>query len=251
MSKITSSQKTTIDAEEVANFSRIAAEWWDINGKFKPLHLLNPTRISYLKTQILNHFNLTDTGTEPLKKLTILDVGCGGGLVCEPLTRLGATVTGLDASEENIGIAKEHAEKSGLSIAYLANSVENVAQNKEKYDVVLALEIIEHVADIPLFVESCLGCLKENGVIIFSTLNRTHKSYLLGIIAAEYILRWVPRGTHQWKKFVKPSELVRLLEHNGVKTKDTSGLVYNPLTQEFSLNKHDLDVNYFLTATKK
>lgn len=250
MSKSTSSSKSTIDAQEVENFSRIAEEWWDINGPFKPLHLLNPTRISYLKSQILSHFNRPDSLSEPLKKLSILDVGCGGGLVCEPLTRLGATVTGLDASERNISIAKEHADKSGLSIAYLADSVENLARQKEKYDVVLALEIIEHVADIPLFIESCLGCLKKDGIIIFSTLNRTHKSYLLGIVAAEYILRWVPKGTHQWKKFIKPSELVKFLEHNSMKARDITGLIYNPISKEFSLHPRDLDVNYFLSATK-
>lgn len=250
MSKTTSSRKSTIDEQEVENFSRIAEEWWDINGHFKPLHLLNPTRISYLKSRILSHFKRKDSASEPLKGLSVLDVGCGGGLVCEPLTRLGATVTGLDASERNIGVAKEHAEKSGLSIAYLADSVENLARQKEKYDVVLALEIIEHVADIPLFIESCLGCLKKDGIIIFSTLNRTHKSYLLGIIAAEYILRWVPRGTHQWKKFVKPSELVKFLEHNKMRTVDITGLVYNPIAKEFSLNARDLDVNYLLSATR-
>ncbi len=250
MSKSNTSSKSTIDAQEVENFSRIAEEWWDMNGPFKPLHLLNPTRISYLKSQILSHFKRPDSTSEPLKKLSILDVGCGGGLVCEPLTRLGATVTGLDASERNISIAKEHADKSGLSVAYLADSVENLAQQKEKYDVVLALEIIEHVADIPLFIESCLGCLKKDGIIIFSTLNRTHKSYLLGIVAAEYILRWVPKGTHQWKKFIKPSELVKFLEHNSMKPRDITGLVYNPISKEFGLNTRDLDVNYFLSATR-
>lgn len=243
--------KQTIDDQEIENFSRIADEWWDPNGNFKPLHQLNPTRISYIKEQVCKHLEKDVTSITALTDVSILDVGCGGGLVCEPLTRLGANMTGLDASEKNIQIAKAHAEKSKLAIDYKHGSVEDLSQEQQKYDVVLALEIIEHVADVELFIQSCLDCLKPGGLIIFSTLNRTVKSYALGIVAAEYILRWLPQGTHNWKKFIKPSELVHHLQPLNANAIDTCGLVYNPLTQEFSLKNNDLDVNYFLTAVKQ
>lgn len=247
--------KTTIDPADVENFSRIAHEWWDENGPFKPLHDLNPTRLSHLKTQICAHFDRNHDDAAPFKGLSILDVGCGGGLICEPMKRMGAQVTGLDASDENIAVATPHAIEMGLEIDYQAKPVEELSQSltkdTQKYDVVLALEIIEHVADPILFIEHCLKCLKKDGIIIFSTLNRTAKSYAMGIVAAEYILRWVPRGTHQWKQFIKPSELVRMLTPYDAHAHDITGLIYNPFKREFSLSKSDLDVNYFLSATFK
>ncbi len=243
-------KQTTIDQKEVNNFSALSEQWWDARGPFKPLHDLTPARITYLKEQICAHSSKDINSATALKGLSILDIGCGGGLVCEPLARLGADVTGIDASAENIGIATEHAKQSGLKISYKNTTSEEEAQKRKKYDVVLALEIIEHVADIDLFVKTALECLKKDGLIIFSTLNRTPKSYALGIVAAEYILRWVPKGTHSWKKFVKPSELTHLLEKHGAHLHDVRGLTYRPLAQSFDLSKDDLSVNYFLTAKK-
>lgn len=236
----------TINAQEIQNFSKDSDHWWDEAGPFKPLHLLNPTRLSYFKSQICEHFDLNKASSKPYKKLDIIDVGCGGGLVCEPMARLGANVTGIDADSNAINVAKEHAEQSDLKINYEATSSENV---KKKYDVVLALEIIEHVDNPELFVKSIINLCKPDGIIIFSTLNRTPKSYALGIIAAEHILRWVPQGTHSWKKFVKPSELSKLIRNNKAVPKDLSGMIYNPFNKEFSISKSRIEVNYFLTAT--
>jgi len=239
---------SSVDEKEVAQFSAIAAEWWDVNGKFKPLHQLNPVRLGYIRDQICAHFDRDPTAPLPLKGLTILDVGCGGGLVTEPLCRMGATVTGLDASQENIKIAAEHALKSNLDITYLATTAEDLANDKKQFDVVIALEIVEHVANLDIFMEACCAMIKDKGMTILSTLNRTPKSFLLGIVAAEYILRWLPRGTHDWHKFLRPSELVRHLRQNTCQTTDLTGLIYSPISQKFSLNKDDLDVNYMLTA---
>lgn len=242
----------SVDKAEIENFERVADEWWDENGSFKPLHKLNPTRITYLRQQIDTHFKL-DTGESyrPYKdkKLDILDIGCGGGIVCEPLARLGANVTGLDASEKNINIALSHAQKAGLDIEYFPTPAEEWLKKGKKYDVVLALEIIEHVADPAFFIETCTSLVKEDGLIIFSTLNRTAKSFALGIVAAEYILRWLPQGTHNWKKFLKPSEIAKGLRQQDFKVTDVTGLSYNPLSDQFSLAARDTDVNYFLTAT--
>lgn len=236
---------STVNAEEVGNFEKIADEWWDPKGPLKPLHKLNPTRIAYLKKQICNHFGRDNDAFDALDGLTVLDVGCGGGLVCEPLSRLGGLVTGIDPGANAIDVAQKHAEEYGLDITYKCTTSED---HSGQYDVVLALEIIEHVADIPAFINSLLKLVKPDGIIIFSTLNRTAKSFALGIIAAEYVLRWVPRGTHDWKKFIKPSELARYLRDRGATVTDITGLVYNPLTDGFSLSKTDMDVNYFLCA---
>jgi 2-polyprenyl-6-hydroxyphenyl methylase/3-demethylubiquinone-9 3-methyltransferase len=207
--------------------------------------------MEYIKTQICTHFRRDAEGFSSLTGLRIADIGCGGGLVTEPLCRLGADVTGIDAGEDNIKAARLHAAQQGLAIDYKATTVEELAEaGKEKFDVVTALEIIEHVADPELFIASCCKLVKKNGMLILSTLNRTPKSFALGIIAAEYILRWLPAGTHDWKKFVKPSELARPLKQHGLKTVDISGLVYNPLKRSFSLSKTDIDVNYFLTAVR-
>jgi 2-polyprenyl-6-hydroxyphenyl methylase/3-demethylubiquinone-9 3-methyltransferase len=244
------SPRSTIDAAEVRQFEALAAEWWDESGPMKPLHQLNPVRLGYLKSRICPHFKCKESSFTPFTGLHMLDVGCGGGLVTEPLRRLGADVTGIDAGAENIKIAKKHAQMHDLDIHYAATTVEKMAATGKTFDVVTALEIIEHVADPALFISACCRLVKKNGLLVFSTLNRTPKSYLLGIIAAEYILRWVPAGTHDWKKFVRPSELARPLEAQGFEITDISGLVYNPLRRAFGLSTTDMDVNYFLTAKK-
>jgi 2-polyprenyl-6-hydroxyphenyl methylase/3-demethylubiquinone-9 3-methyltransferase len=231
---------STINSDEINNFESMAGEWWDRHGKLKPLHKLNPTRIDYLTRQICNHFGRND-----IKGLDILDVGCGGGLVCEPLAQTGANVVGIDAGENAIAIAQSHASDNGLDITY---KCEASTDHKGHYDVVLALEIIEHVDNVDDFVKSVCALLKPNGIIIFSTLNRTAKSYALGIIAAEYILRWLPTGTHSWKKFIKPSELARHVQSNDMKVNDITGLVYNPILDQFLLSNADISVNYFLSA---
>lgn len=245
------SSRSTVNAAEVQQFDSLAAQWWDESGPLKPLHRLNPVRLGYLKSQICAHFKRDSEGFSPFKGLSLLDVGCGGGLVTEPLCRLGANVTGIDAAAKNIKVAKTHAQQHGLSISYEATSVEKLAATGKKFDVVTALEIVEHVDDPALFIASCARLVKKNGLIIFSTLNRTPKSYLLGIIAAEYILRWVPAGTHNWKKFLKPSEIARPLGEHGFEVTDITGLIFAPLAREFRLSESDVEVNYFLVARRK
>ncbi len=198
-------KKRTDNQKEVGKFSKMASEWWDPNGKFAPLHKFNPIRQEYLVDKIKNHFGILPNGSYPFKNLKLLDVGCGGGLIAEPMTRLGAKVTGIDASEKNIKVAKFHAEQMNLKINYLATTPENL---NEQFDVILCLEIIEHVADVDLFIKSCSKLLKKNGIIFFATLNRTAKSFLFAIVGAEYILNWLPKGTHDWNKFLKPSEII-------------------------------------------
>lgn len=238
----------TVNKQEIQNFSKDSDNWWDEQGPFKPLHLLNPTRLSYFNEQIREHFKIDADAPAPYKGLDIIDVGCGGGLVCEPMARLSGNVTGIDADANAIEVSKAHAEQSGLEINYEVNAPEDAAQ---KYDVVLALEIIEHVDDRAGFVKSVIDLCKPDGLIIFSTLNKTAKSYALGIIAAEHILRWVPQGTHHWKKFVRPSELSHLIRQNGATPHDTCGMVYNPFSSEFTLEKHKLAVNYFITCGRR
>lgn len=245
---------TTIDAAEVAQFSAIAAEWWDERGKFAPLHRMNPVRLAYLRERIESHFGhlvAEQKGSSaPLASITLLDVGSGGGLICEPMARLGASVTGIDASPENIGVAQAHAEQVGLAIDYRATTAEALADSGAQYDVVLALEIIEHVADIALFYDALTALVKPGGILILSTMNRTTKSYAMAIIGAEYILRWLPRGTHDWNKFVKPSEMADSLARRGFGTIEPMGVIFSPLSGKFSLNPKDLDVNYLLSAKK-
>lgn len=235
----------SVDSKEIGHFSKDAARWWDEAGPFAPLHKLNPARLAYIKERICAAYGRDVKGFDSLKGLKILDIGCGGGLVCEPLARLGGDVIGIDADEQAIDVAREHA--GDLKIDYRAGAAEDVT---EKFDVVLALEIIEHVNAPAEFVKTCAKLVKPDGIIIFSTLNRTAKSFALGIMAAEYILRWVPRGTHNWKKFVRPSELANALRKAGLTPQDVRGLVYNPLKSDFSLSQHDIDVNYFITANK-
>lgn len=245
---------STIDADEVAQFSAIAEQWWDERGKFAPLHRMNPTRLAYIRERIESHFGrLTGPESEsatPLKNLAVLDVGSGGGLICEPLARLGATVTGIDASAKNIGVAQTHAVEVGLTIDYRATTAEALADTGTQYDVVLALEIIEHVADIALFYDALTALVKPGGLIILSTMNRTAKAFAMAIVGAEYVLRWLPRGTHDWNKFVKPSEMAESLAKRGFETPTPMGIIFSPLSGKFSLNANDLDVNYLLSAKK-
>lgn len=241
---------TTIDAQEISQFESLGEKWWDENGPMRPLHRLNPTRLTYIRDMACAHFSRDRHSLRPLEGLRAADIGCGGGLVAEPLCRMGAAVTGIDAGAQNIRVAKAHADKHGLEIDYRATTAEAVAHTREKFDIVTALEIVEHVADVPLFLKSCCALLKPNGLLILSTLNRTPKSYLLGIVAAEHVLRWLPAGTHDWKKFVKPSELADGLAPHGMVVADVRGLVYNPLSRAFSLSRDDISVNYFLTAAR-
>ena len=236
---------STILKSEVDKFSKDAPRWWDENGPFAPLHRLNPARMGYIRGQICNHFGLDETSLKPFKGFSILDVGCGGGLVCEPLARLGAEVTGIDADPVAIETAREHAGQSKLEIDYQNQAAENI---KTKYDVVLALEIIEHVENPAEFVKSISKLVKPGGFVIFSTLNRTPKSFALGIVAAEYVMRIVPRGTHSWRRFVKPSELARHMRAAGMEPKNVSGLVLSPLSGEFKISENDTAVNYFMSA---
>ncbi len=241
-------QHTTIDPDEVDQFSRIADAWWDTEGDFRPLHRLNPARIAFIRDHLVRHFGGTG-GLTPFDGLELLDIGCGGGLITEPMARLGAKVTGVDASPQNIDVASVHAAQSGLKIDYRCDTAEALAAEGRQFDVVLALEIIEHVADRALFVASCAALVKPGGVVILSTLNRTVKSLALGIVAAEYILRWVPRGTHDWRKFVRPHELAADLRASGLVLRDLAGLDFDPKTAGWRLAPRP-SVNYLMFATK-
>jgi 2-polyprenyl-6-hydroxyphenyl methylase / 3-demethylubiquinone-9 3-methyltransferase len=235
---------STIDSEDVARFSAQADGWWDATGAFKPLHDITPLRIRYITEQIEAHIAVKHSG---IKQLAVLDVGCGGGLVSEPLARLDAQVTGIDASEKNIAVAKAHAAASQLTINYQSTTAEALATTGVQYDVVLALEIIEHVSDVSLFLHSLVTLCKPDGVIIITTLNRTLKSFALAIIGAEYIMRWLPIGTHNWKQFLRPSEIALPMEQHGCVQRDATGMTYNPLSREWKLNAQDLEVNYLMT----
>ncbi|MAH74302.1 MAG: bifunctional 3-demethylubiquinol 3-O-methyltransferase/2-polyprenyl-6-hydroxyphenol methylase [Candidatus Pelagibacter sp.] len=239
---------TTINKEEIQKFSSLADEWWDVNGKFKPLHMFNPIRIEYITENIKKHYKIKKDKANFLEGLNILDIGCGGGLISEPMARLGAKVTGIDASEKNIKIAKSHSKKSGLQINYVHASPENL-NNIEKYDIILNLEIIEHVDNVNLYIKSCCNLLKENGLMFTATLNRSFTSYIKAIIGAEYVLRWLPIGTHDWNKFIKPEELERHLFIEKFSTLDITGLKFNLFTNKWKKSK-DLSVNYIITSFK-
>ena len=239
---------TTINKDEIQKFSNLADEWWDVNGKFKPLHMFNPIRIEYILKKIINHFNLTDNKNDILKDLKILDIGCGGGLISEPLARLGGDITGIDASAKNIGVAKVHSKKSNLKINYLNKSPEQL-DVKEVYDIILNLEIVEHVEDVGLYIRSCRNLLKRNGLMFTATLNRTLTSYLKAIIWAEYVLRWLPIGTHDWNKFIKPEELEKILSNENFTSVDVRGLNFNPLNKRWS-ESENLSVNYIICSKK-
>ena len=238
---------TTINQEEIQKFSKLADEWWDVNGKFKPLHMFNPIRIDYILNTVKKHFNKTDR-TLPLKGLKFLDIGCGGGLISEPMSRLGAEVTGIDASEKNIKIAQTHSDKNNLKINYINKSPEQLKEN-EKFDIIFNLEIVEHVEDINLYIDSCYRLLKRNGLMFTATLNRTFTSYLKAIIGAEYILRWLPIGTHDWNKFIKPEELEEILLKKNFFTIDLQGLSFNPFIKKWK-RSDDLSVNYIICSKK-
>ena len=241
--------QTTIDDDEVARFSAMADEWWDPTGKFRPLHKFNPIRLGYIRDRLCADFGRDPRSLTPLDGLTLLDVGCGGGLISEPLARMGATVTGIDASERNIGTARAHAARSDLEIDYRCTTAEDLMAAGETYDIVLSLEVVEHVADVDLFLDSCTALVRDGGAMVLATLNRTPKAFMFGIVGAEYVMRWLPRGTHDWRKFVRPSELCRSLRRNGVDVSDISGLSFNPLTDEWRVSG-DVSVNYILFGTK-
>ncbi len=239
---------TTINKEEIQKFSRLADEWWDVNGKFKPLHMFNPVRIEYITDIIRKHFKLKEDKIDFLESLSVLDIGCGGGLISEPMARLGAKVTGIDASEKNIKTAELHSKKSGLKIDYKVGSPENLA-SFEKFDVILNLEIVEHVDNVNLYIKSCYKLLKKNGLMFTATLNRSFISYVKAIIGAEYILRWLPIGTHDWNKFIKPEELENFLIKEKFSTFDIKGLTFNPFLKKWKQSK-DLSVNYIICSLK-
>ena len=237
----------TINKQEIAKFSKIATEWWNPEGKFKPLHKFNPIRIKYIKDNIIKNFKLNST-IKPLKKINILDIGCGGGLLTEPMCRLGANVVGIDASQKNIDIAKFHAKKNKLKINYKCATPETL-KIKKKFDVILNMEIVEHVEDVNFFLKKSSELLKKNGLMFIATLNKTLKSYAFAIIGAEYVLRWLPIGTHDWDKFVKPEDLIKINKENNLKLEKLDGMKFNLLTEQWSLSS-DNSVNY-ITKFKK
>ena len=238
---------SSVNKKEIEKFSKIAAEWWNPNGKFKPLHKFNPIRIKYIKENIINDFKLKNK-KKPLEKINILDVGCGGGLLSEPMHRLGANVTGIDASNKNIKIAKLHAKKNKLKIDYLCSSPEKLKINK-KFDVILNMEIVEHVEDVQFFLKSCSGLLKKNGLMFVATINKTLKSYMFAIVGAEYVLRWLPIGTHEWEKFVKPEDIKNILKKYNLILNNLDGMHFNIIKDEWNISK-DVSVNY-ITKFKK
>ena len=238
---------SSVNKKEIEKFSKIADEWWDPNGKFKPLHKFNPIRIRYIKENIINNFKLKNK-KKPLEKINILDIGCGGGLLSEPMQKLGANVTGIDASFKNIKVAKLHAKKNNLKINYLCSSPEKLKINK-KFDVILNMEIVEHVEDVHFFLKSCSNLLKKNGLMFVATINKTLKSYMFAIVGAEYVLRWLPIGTHDWEKFVKPNDLKNILKNNNLVLNKLDGMHFNIIKDEWNISK-DTSVNYIAKFIK-
>ena len=237
----------SINKKEIEKFSNMAAEWWDPEGKFKPLHKFNPIRIKYIKENIIKEFQLKNK-KYPLSGINVLDIGCGGGLLSEPMCRLGANVTAIDASNKNIAIANLHAKKNNLKINYICSSPEKLKTTK-KFDVILNMEIVEHVEDVDFFLKSCANLLKKNGLMFVATINKTLKSYIFAIVGAEYVLRWLPIGTHEWEKFVKPEELKSILVKNNLNLKKIDGMNFNILKDEWNVSK-DLSVNYIAEFKK-
>ncbi len=240
-------KSNTINKKEIEKFSRIAKEWWDPNGKFKPLHKFNPIRIEYIKKNIIKTLKLKNN-QKPLEKIKILDIGCGGGLLSEPMNRLGADVTGIDASIKNISVAKLHAKKNNLKIKYICTSPEKLKEEK-KFDVILNMEIVEHVEDVDFFLKSCSKLLKRKGIMFVATLNKTLKSYIFAIVGAEYILRWLPIGTHEWEKFIKPEELTKILEKNNLNLEQLDGMKFNIIQDEWKVTE-DTSINYIAKFIK-
>jgi len=238
---------TTVDPAEIARFSKLSAEWWDPKGKMAPLHKINPLRLGYIRDAACTKFARNPRSLTCLDGLRVLDIGCGAGLLCEPLARLGAQVVGVDPSESNIAAARLHAERAHLSVDYRCTTVEAIDPH-ERFDIVLAMEVVEHVTDVGAFLGHCAALLKPAGLMVVSTLNRTWKSFALAIVGAEYVLRWLPRGTHQWDKFVTPDELAHHLAASRLVVTDQAGVIYNPLADRWSISARDLDVNYMVTA---
>jgi 2-polyprenyl-6-hydroxyphenyl methylase / 3-demethylubiquinone-9 3-methyltransferase len=243
------SSDVTIDEREVARFAAMAAEWWDPRGRMGMLHKLNPTRLAYIRDTACRHFGRDPKARKCLEGLRVLDIGCGAGILCEPLCRLGAAVVGADPAEANIAAARLHAQASGLAVDYRATTAEALADAGEAFDIVLAMEVVEHVADLAAFVRCCAGMVAPGGLMITATLNRTLKSFALAIVGAEYVLRWLPRGTHRWDKFVTPNELEAVLERGGLRVTDMRGVIYNILLDSWQLSG-DMDVNYMIAAER-
>ena len=242
--------QNTVDPSEVQKFQAMAAEWWDVNGKFKPLHMLNPCRLDYITRQIAGEFDRNLKTALPFKGLRLLDIGCGGGLLSEPMARLGAEVVGADAAEGNIPVAQLHAEQSGLKIDYQHTTAEALAEAREQFDVVLNMEVVEHVASPESFLSACQQLLKPGGLHLCSTINRNTKSYMVAVVGAENIMRWLPQGTHDWSKFITPDELYELLQQSGLTPVDRKGFVFNPITWSWLISDRDLSVNYVTASTK-
>ena len=242
---------STVDPAEVAKFEAMAAEWWNPNGTFKPLHMLNPCRLDYITSQIASEFDRDITAPMPFAGLRILDIGCGGGLLSEPMARLGAEVVGADPAPRNIPVARLHAEQSGLVIDYRLTTAEELAAAAEQFDVVLNMEVVEHVPDPQTFLTACQTLLKPGGLMICSTLNRNAKSFGMAIIGAEWVMRWLPKGTHDWRKFIAPDELAEFIRRAGLDPVDRKGMVFNPFAWSWSLSSHDLSVNYVTASVKR
>ena len=239
-----------VDSKEIAKFEAMAEEWWDPKGKFKPLHMLNPCRLDYINSQICSEFGRKIAEVSPFEGLRILDIGCGGGLLCEPMARLGAIVMGVDAAARNIPVAEAHARQVGLEIDYRSGTAEDLVEKGEEFDVILNMEVIEHVLDPQTYMRACQKLLKPGGLMICSTINRNSKSYILGVIMAEHVMRWLPKGTHEWSKFITPDELFELITAAGLQPVDKSGFVFNPITWQWKLSDHDLSVNYVTASLK-
>ncbi|MGI1662138.1 bifunctional 2-polyprenyl-6-hydroxyphenol methylase/3-demethylubiquinol 3-O-methyltransferase UbiG [Palleronia sp. KMU-117] len=241
---------TTIDPAEIDKFQAMADEWWNPEGKFKPLHMLNPCRLDYITSQIAAEFDRDLSAARPFEGLRLLDIGCGGGLLSEPMARLGADVVGADAAARNIPVARLHAERSGLTIDYRHTSAEALAEAGERFDVVLNMEVVEHVSDPQVYLTACQELLKPGGLMICSTLNRNPKSFIMAIVGAEYVMRWLPKGTHEWKKFITPDELYDLIGKAGLDPVDRKGFVFNPVTWSWSISARDLSCNYVTASVK-
>lgn len=241
---------TTINKDEIEKFSRIADEWWDPNGKFKPLHQINPVRLKFIKHKICQHFGYDSEAVQPFKKLDILDIGCGGGLVALPVARMGANVTAIDASEKNIKTAHNYAERQKVKINFQCKSAEELVKSKKKFDVVLNLEVIEHVDNVELYLQSCAELVKPGGIMILSTINRTMKAYMLAIIGAEYVLGWLPKGTHEFEKFLQPAEIDKMAAQNALTTREMKGLEFDLFGNKWQLT-NNLDVNYMMLLVKQ
>lgn len=241
--------ETTINPDEIAKFAAMAEEWWDPTGKFKPLHKFNPVRLGYIRDKVIAHFGRDGTRRRPFEGLRLLDIGCGGGLLCEPMARLGADVVGIDAGEKNIRIARLHAEQSGLEIDYRATTAETLAAAGEQFDIVLNMEVVEHVDNVPLYMKSCADLVAPGGLLFTATINRTLRAYALAIVGAEQVLRWLPKGTHDYAKFLTPEEISALVTRNGLKVVDKTGVVFHPLADEWRQSR-DTGINYMVLAER-